>query len=481
MFYNQSTQIRRAEPLFYFLCPTLSDIGDVGVFVFNREIRVKPFRTKFTNILTGLGVTAALLFSIPSSAVSQETALPGKGEVVLEKAGEIELGDLIQQWASEMDHVYAETRIQAKDTNKKIFERLGINDKAFVRYVNSIKGKENPFARLQTGRLIQARLTPTGEVISLRVFRPIDSLSRDVAYFQVSKESGKFKHANLKSEIDAFPIASSAVIKTSLESAAVSANIPANVLTQIKERLSTSMDVNKGVAVGDSFSVIYERRQIDGADLGSGKLLAIEYFSKGKTIDSYWYEGEGVEGYFDSEGNNTDITFLRMPCEARVTSTFNRVRKHPVTGRLRPHWGVDLGAPRGTPVYAAGDGVISSKKYQRRGYGYWLELTHAGGYKSLYAHLSKYAPGMAEGVRVKKGQLIGYVGTSGMVTGPHLHYELKKDGQQINPLIADLRTGENLKEDALEDFKLAISPMRRQIAMLSRLQLAQNSAATGSD
>ena len=241
------------------------------------------------------------------------------------------------------------------------------------------------------------------------------------------------------------------------------------------------MDVNKGVAAGDSFSVIYERRQIDGADLGSGKLLAIEYFSNGKTIDSYWYEGEGVEGYFDSEGNNTDITFLRMPCEARVTSTFNRVRKHPVTGRLRPHWGVDLGAPRGTPVYAAGDGVISSKKYQRRGYGYWLELTHAGGYKSLYAHLSKYAPGMAEGVKVKKGQLIGYVGTSGMVTGPHLHYELKKDGQQINPLIADLRTGENLKDDALEDYKLAISPMRRQIAMLSRLQLAQNSASTGSD
>ena len=128
---------------------------------------MKPFKTKFTKILTGLGVTAALLLSIPSPAVSQE-ALPGKGEVVLEKAGEIELGDLIQQWASEMDHVYAETRIQAKDSNKKIFERLGINDKAFVRYVNSIKGKENPFARLQKGRLIQARLTPTGEVVRYR-------------------------------------------------------------------------------------------------------------------------------------------------------------------------------------------------------------------------------------------------------------------------------------------------------------------------
>src|SRR5699024_2826675 len=111
----------------------MSDSGDVGVLVFNREIRVKTFKIKFKKILNDLGVTAALLLSIPSPAVSQE-ALPGKGEVVLEKAGEIELGDLIQQWASEMDHVYAETRIQAKDSNKKIFERLGINDKAFVRY-----------------------------------------------------------------------------------------------------------------------------------------------------------------------------------------------------------------------------------------------------------------------------------------------------------------------------------------------------------
>ena len=234
--------------------------------------------------------------------------------MVLEKAGEIELGDLIQQWASEMDHVYAETRIQAKDTNKKIFERLGINDKAFVRYVNSIKGKENPFARLQTGRLIQARLTPTGEVISLRVFRPIDSLSRDVAYFQVSKESGKFKHANLKSEIDAFPIASSAVIKTSLESAAVSANIPANVLTQIKEKTEHIDGCEQRCCRRRFFSALFMNAvRLTVPTSVPANFLAIEYFSKGKTIDSYWYEGEGVEGYFDSEGNNTDITFLRMP------------------------------------------------------------------------------------------------------------------------------------------------------------------------
>ena len=233
------------------------------------------------------------------------------------------------------------------------------------------------------------------------------------------------------------------------------------------------MDLSKDVSKGDTFSVIYERRQLDGADIGSGKLLAIEYYSKDKTIESYWYESDGAEGYYDSEGNNTEVTFLRMPCEARVTSTFNRVRRHPVTGRLRPHWGIDLGAPKGTPVYAAADGVVQTKRYQKRGYGYWLELSHSSGYTSLYAHLSKYADGINPGTRVKKGQLIGYVGATGMVTGPHLHYELKKEGQQVNPLIADLPTGESVKGDAAEDFKLAIAPMRRQIAMLNKIQLAQ--------
>ena len=392
----------------------------------------------------------------------------------MEKAGQIDLGDLIQQWASEMDYVYAETYVEQKDTSKKIFSRLGIQDKAFLRYINTIKGKENPFSRPQPGRLVQASVTPSGEVLSLRLFRPIDAESKDISYFQIVKgDDGKFSHSNTTSAFDALPIAASAVVSTSIEKAAKESNIPASVVTQIKNRLSTAMDLSKDVSKGDTFSVIYERRQLDGADIGSGKLLAIEYYSKDKTIESYWYESDGAEGYYDSEGNNTEVTFLRMPCEARVTSTFNRVRRHPVTGRLRPHWGIDLGAPKGTPVYAAADGVVQTKRYQKRGYGYWLELSHSSGYTSLYAHLSKYADGINPGTRVKKGQLIGYVGATGMVTGPHLHYELKKEGQQVNPLIADLPTGESVKGDAAEDFKLAIAPMRRQIAMLNKIQLAQ--------
>lgn len=432
---------------------------------------------KLTKIFKSVTFAAALV--LPFASFNSLHAAEEKTPVIMEKAGEIDLSVLIQQWASEMDDVYAETHIEPKDTSKKIFERLGIQDKAFTRYVTTIKGKENPFARLSRGCLIQARLTTGGEVISLRVFRPIDSQSKDISFFEVSKnKDGKFMHAEKTSGFDALPIAASGVITSNLDKAAVEANIPAGVLKQIKDRLSTELNLSKDVSKGDTFSVIYERRQLDGADIGTGKLLAIEYYAKNKTIESYWYEGEGIEGYYDSEGKNNDVTFLRMPCEARVTSTFNRVRRHPVTGRLRPHWGVDLGAPKGTPIYAASDGTVTTKRYQRRGYGYWLEISHSSGYTSLYAHMSKYAPGIEPGTKVKKGQLIGYVGATGMATGPHLHYELKKDGQQVNPLIADLRTGENLRDEAAEDFKVAIAPMRRQIAMLSRIQLAQNQPRT---
>ena len=420
---------------------------------------------------------AAFALSVTSGvACAQESA--GQSQTVLEKAADIDLSDLILQWASEMDHVFAETKIEQKDSTKKIFSRLGIKDSKFYRYVLSIKGKDNPFNRLVPGRLVQARLTPNGEVLSLKVFRPIDTLSKEVAYFEISREStnAKFQHKNAESTFESIPVAVSAVVKENLSQASKDARIPHSILNQIKEQLANRIDIKKGISEGDTFSVIYERRLVDGADLGAGRLLALEFYSKENTIESYWFENEGTQGYYDSEGKNVDKTFLRFPCEARVTSSFNRVRKHPITGRLRPHWGIDLGAPRGTPVYAASDGVISVKRYQRRGYGYWLEIDHGGGYTSLYAHLSKYAKGMQPGVKVKKGQLIGYVGATGMVTGAHLHYELKKNGAQINPLIADLRTGEPLKAEVMEDFKLAISPLQRQIAMLSRLQVASNAS-----
>lgn len=435
----------------------------------------------FAGVFVPALIRAASPDSLPAS--QEETTeisatLAGKGKVVVEKAAEIDLDVLVKNWAFQMDHFYAETTVESKDTVKKVFDRLGIQDKSLTAFLNKLKPKENPFLRMQPGRLIVARLSPSGELINLRLFRPLDAQSKDVTFFEISKkEGGRFAYETRTERFDSLPIATSGVVRTSLNEAADRAKIPGLVLRQLKEQLSASMDLTKEVREGDRFSVIYERRQLDGLDLGSGRLLGVEYYTKGRKIEAYWYSGEDAEGYYDSEGNSTEVTFLRMPTEARVTSSFNRVRRHPVTGRLRPHWGIDLGAPTGTPVYAAGDGVITEKRYERYGYGYWIGLTHSGGYTSVYAHMSRYAEGIKTGMKVKKGQIIGYVGSSGLTTGPHLHYELKKEGRQINPLIADLRTGDSLKDEALAEFKTAIAPSRRQLAMLNKVRLAQTLAS----
>lgn len=395
--------------------------------------------------------------------------------ITVQTSREKDAAELIDQWANDIDSVKKETSIQKKETSNTLLARLGIQDPAFKRYISTIKRTENPFYRLVPGRLVQARLTPAGKVIAVRIFRPMDVQSEEVAYFEiVSLGKSKFSHANKKTAFKSIPVGASASITSTLEESARSANIPLSVLAQVRTSLGEYFDVNKAVGEGDTYSIVYEKRELDGVDLGFGRLLAVEYRTKNKVYEAYWYGGEGLEGYYDSEGNRVEKTFMRFPCNSVVTSSFNRVRRHPITRRLRPHWGVDLAAPKGTPVYAAGDGVILHKRYQKRGYGYWLEIDHGSGYQSIYAHLSKYASGVEAGQKVKKGQLIGYVGRTGMATGPHLHYELKRNGEQINPLTAELKTDENINLKGNEDFKLAVAPLRKQIAMINKVQLAHN-------
>lgn len=442
----------------------------VNKLFFSRKIAGK--------VIASIGLAFAM--AQPQLTIAQNTELLTPASNSLEKIAEHDLSTLIESWATEMDQVFAETVIKSKDTSKALFNRLGIKDAQFTKYVNGIKGKENPFRKLVPGRSVQAKLTPEGKVLSFRIFRQTDVLSNEVSFFEVSRSHTKntFSHGNKKSAFSVTSVAVGGSIDTTLEKATLEAKIPSAVLEQIKDQLSAFIDLRKDLAKGDTFSVVYEHRQLDGADLGAGRLLALEFYNKGNPIEAYWFEDDGVSGYFDANGQSQEQTFIRIPTEARVTSAFNQVRRHPVTGRLRPHWGVDLGAPTGTPIVAASDGVVTIKRYQRRGYGYWLELDHGNGYKSVYAHMSKYAPGMDAGVKVKKGQVIGYVGRTGMATGPHLHYELKKDGKQINPLTADLPTAEGVPAESLQQYQLAIAPVKRQLAMIGKMNLATLAQST---
>jgi murein DD-endopeptidase MepM/ murein hydrolase activator NlpD len=201
------------------------------------------------------------------------------------------------------------------------------------------------------------------------------------------------------------------------------------------------IDFSHDLQPGDAFELVFSQILREGARAGYGDIVAATFTTGGTTYTAFRYEVPGGKaGYYDSNGRSLKRFFLASPLkfEPRVTSGFSYRRLHPVLGIRRPHMGVDFGAPKGAPVVAIADGAVAGAAFTRGG-GNTVVLRHAGGYESRYLHLSRYASGMRSGARVQQGQVIGYVGATGLVTGAHLHYELKRNGTPVNPIAEQKR------------------------------------------
>ena len=205
---------------------------------------------------------------------------------------------------------------------------------------------------------------------------------------------------------------------------------PAELAYAMSRVLQWDLDFNRDLRTGDHFQVLFEEVTLDGRYAGVGDVLAVVYENRGRRLEAYRY----ADGYYDGEGRPSQKMFLRSPLPfTRVTSRFSRSRFHPVLKRYRPHYGVDYGAPRGTPVRATAHGVVDFVG-RNGGAGKMVRLRHANRYETSYLHLSGYAKGLRRGQRVSQGDVIGYVGSTGLSTGPHLDYRVKKNGTWIDPL-----------------------------------------------
>ncbi len=235
-------------------------------------------------------------------------------------------------------------------------------------------------------------------------------------------------------------------IEDSLYLSALSEGVPLGVVSEVIRLFSFDVDFQREIWSGDQFKVYYERRLTpDGQAENTGKVLAATLVLRGKPLTFYRFEmPDGRVDYFTAEGKSARKMLMKTPVDgARLSSRYGS-RKHPILGYTRMHKGVDFAANTGTPIMAAGDGVI--ERASRWGsFGNYVRIKHNGTYKTAYAHLSGYAKGVRSGVRVKQGQIIGYVGATGGATGPHLHYEIFKDGALINPLYLKMPKGESLK------------------------------------
>ena len=260
-------------------------------------------------------------------------------------------------------------------------------------------------------------------------------------------ENGGWNCNTIEIERDTHAVYRSGEIKNgdSFYLAGIRAGIPAGILIDVYDLLAFEMDFERDVRAGQHFSVLYEENFSNGQKVDNGHVLAVQFEALRGNVKMYRFKkSDGTSGYYDENGNGAIKSLKRTPINnAKVTSNFSTSRKHPVLGFTRAHKGVDFRASTGTPIPAAGAGRVVARGFNR-GHGNYVKIRHNGTFETLYAHMSKFAKGVVVGTAVKQGQTIGYVGSTGLSTGPHLHYEVIKDGVHVNPLTVKLPAISNL-------------------------------------
>ncbi|NKB46457.1 MAG: peptidoglycan DD-metalloendopeptidase family protein [Legionellales bacterium] len=255
-----------------------------------------------------------------------------------------------------------------------------------------------------------------------------------------------------------------ATIHHSLYLAAKKAQLPNKIIHQLGDLFAWNIDFAKELRSGDQFTVLFEEHHIDGEVIDSGNIIAAKFINRSNTHTAIRHiDAQGQVDYFSIEGNSLRKAFLRYPVKhSHISSAYNPKRLHPILKVIRPHLGVDLAAALGTPIKAAGDGVIE-KRGGHGGYGNMIVIRHNNTYKTLYAHMLRFAKGLHVGSRVKQGQVIGYVGQTGLANGPHLHYEFHVNGKTVNPVTVKLPNADPIANEERDRFFAQAIPALAQL------------------
>ena len=267
----------------------------------------------------------------------------------------------------------------------------------------------------------------------------------------------------------------SSTIENSLFLAGQSAGLSDAVIMELANIFGWDIDFALDIRTGDQFSVVYEEKYLDGEKVKDGSIIAAEFINAGESYRAVRYtDSNGNTDYYSQDGRSMRKPFLRTPVDfARISSRFNLKRKHPILNKIRAHKGVDYAAATGTPIKSSGDGKVVHRG-KKGGYGRTIIVKHGSQYSTLYAHMHKYARNTQVGKRVKQGQIIGYVGKSGLATGPHLHYEFRVNGVHRNPLTVKLPDASPLPKNEMQRFKTATAEQFARLDLYSSTVLAQN-------
>ena len=340
-------------------------------------------------------------------------------------------------------------KIRSGETFDKILESYSIEKKEIIKIKNSLKKKTN-LNKLNTKQIIKFSLDKTNNKIQEFTFQ----VSNTQKIFLVrNNENDNFKEEILSIKLDKKIIYKENLILQSLYKAATDQRIPVNTIIEFARIYGFQVDFQRDIRKQDKFQIMYEiflneKKEI----IETGEILFANLKLSGQDNSLYYFDNQGSEGHYDKNGKSVKKALMKTPINgARLSSPFG-MRKHPIDGYNKMHRGTDFAAPMGTPIMASGDGVVKKAGWCGGG-GNCVKIKHNSTYQTVYAHMSKFARGIKPGVRVKQGQTIGYVGSTGKSTGPHLHYEVIVNGKKVNSQKLKLPSGKILKGDERKLFE----------------------------
>ena len=445
----------------------------------NKDFRFREKRERHSFLRWAVFATASVVLGVviaktTSNALTPDT-LPAFTEVqpsqdeIARLSFELTLPELQakQKILDELNHEsikqWQELTVKSGDSLSKLFKRAKLKPQQLDEVMKSGEAAKK-LTKIFPKDTIRVLTDDQSKLLALRY--EIDPET----YIMVEREDGELIAREHKHVIETRVAHAEGTIDSSLFLAANEANISENVIMELAGMFGWDIDFALDIRKGDSFKLLYEEIYRNGEKIKDGEILAAEFVNDGNVYRAVRYANPETSRteYFTPEGKSMRKEFLRMPVNfARISSRFTTKRYHPVLKKWRSHKGVDYAAKRGTPVHASGDGKVIFKG-KNGSYGRYIKIQHGSKYTTLYAHLNSYNKKIRVGKKVKQGQTIAYVGSSGLATGPHLHYEFHVNGVHRNPLTVKLPSSGPVPKRYMADFELTTTPVLAQLDLLTR-------------
>lgn len=409
--------------------------------------------------LSAVGVVGAFGIS-PKGSVAESPEIQSVVQDVLLMPSAVEI--------TGSDNTYwIEGNVERGDTMSTLFSRLGVSAAETRNFVQQMALRRQGI-QLSVARSVGVRVDVDGRLLEF-VHRGDPTSLRFVRINATSSFVERSLELTRRVEVR------SGVVQSSLFGATDQAGIPDGIARIFADIFSNEVDLHRDIRSGDRFSVVYEMLYADNEPIRPGRVLAAEFIVKDRRLSAFYFQRpDGRGDYYSALGKNYRTTFLRSPIEfSRITSGFSSARLHPVLQVWRAHKGIDFGAPVGTKVKATADGKVTFVGW-KQGYGRTIELQHAKGYSTLYGHLSGYARGVEVGKQVGQGDVIGYVGMSGLATGPHLHYEFHVNGIHVDPTKYSMSPREDVPHELRESFLGVVQSRQSQLDLIGQFNIVSS-------